>query len=106
MTRGGRFFHLTGDVDKGRAFRELLARLARPGQRIFSVGLGDSANDISLLTAVDRPIVIPRPGGRLDPELAEALPRAERAPSPGPAGWNAAASSVLEGRTLPAVGGD
>ena len=106
VTRGGRFFHLTGDVDKGRAFRELLSRLAHPGRRFVTVGLGDAANDLSLLRAVDRPILVPRPGGRLDPELARALPEAERAPLPGPAGWNAAVSSVLEGRTLPRAGGD
>lgn len=104
VTRGGRFFHLTGDSDKGRALRLLLARFAAAGRRMRSVGLGDAGNDLPLLEAVDRPIVIPRPSGRPDATLATALPGAELAPAPGPAGWNAAVLAVLAGRRLPRVG--
>jgi hypothetical protein len=69
------------------------------------VGLGDAANDLPLLLAVERPIVIPRPGGGLDPALARALPGAEQAPAPGPAGWNAAVLRLLEGGRLQTVAG-
>ncbi len=103
VTRGGRFFHLTGDSDKGRALLRLLPLLDSGGELPFTIGLGDAANDVPLLQAVDRPIVIPGRGGRIDPEIAAALPGAERAPEPGPAGWNAAVLSVLEGRRLPTV---
>jgi hypothetical protein len=72
---------------------------------VTSAALGDSPNDIPMLRAVDRPIVVPRPGGVVDPGLARALPRAERAPAPGAAGWNAAVLAVLGGRRLPAVAG-
>jgi hypothetical protein len=58
----------------------------------------------TVLAAVDRPIVIPRPGDRIDADLASHLPAAERAPAPGPAGWNAAILAVLAGRRLPTVG--
>ncbi|MFB3855430.1 MAG: HAD-IIB family hydrolase [Vicinamibacterales bacterium] len=102
VTRGGRFFHLTGGVDKGQAVRRLLA-LLRGGSRLASVGLGDSPNDLSMLLAVDRPIVVPRPGGRADRFLAERLPRAELAPHPGPRGWQEAVLGVLGGRVLPFV---
>jgi len=101
VTRGGRFLHLTGPVDKGRAFQELGRLWAPAGVERVRVGFGDSPNDTGLLRAVDRPIVVPRPGGAPDAELAQALPDAERAPSPGPAGWNAAVLAVLEGRALP-----
>ncbi len=104
LTRGGGFFHLTGDTDKGRALRELLARLEKEGRRFRTVALGDAPNDLPLLRAVERPIVIPRPGGELHATLAAALPAAERAPAPGAVGWNAAVLAVLEGRRLPAVG--
>ena len=102
VTRGGRFFHLTGATDKGVAFRQLLALLAPPRG---TVGLGDALNDLPLLQAVDRPVVIPRRDGSLDAALAAALPLAEVAPAPGPAGWNAAVMTVLGGGRLPAVAG-
>jgi mannosyl-3-phosphoglycerate phosphatase len=98
VTRGGRLHHLTGPVDKGEAVRGLLDLLPEaPG---FVVGLGDAANDLSMLQAADRAIVMPRKDGRIDPVLAAALPGAERAPEPGPAGWNAAILAVLEGRAV------
>lgn len=102
VTRGGRFLHLSGPVDKGQALRELLAILERHG-RHASIGLGDAPNDVGLLRAVDRPIVVPRPDGSIHPVLRAELPRAERAPAPGPAGWNAAVLAVLAGRALPRV---
>jgi mannosyl-3-phosphoglycerate phosphatase len=102
VTRGGRFFHLTGDTDKGRAFRQLLELLGKPRQ---TVGLGDAQNDLPLLQAVDRPIVVPRADHTVDPELARALPGAEVAPAAGPLGWNAAVMIVLADGTLPTVSG-
>jgi mannosyl-3-phosphoglycerate phosphatase family protein len=99
VTRGGRFYHLTGDTDKGAAVRRLLALYAADGRIFFSVGLGDAANDVDMLRAVDRPILVPRPDGSFDPELERALPDAERAPAPGPAGWSAAVRRALRGGT-------
>jgi len=103
VTRGGRFHHLTGPVDKGEGLRALLRLLplAPLGQ---TVGLGDSANDLPMLEAVDRPVVMPRENGRVEPTLSAALPGAERGPAPGPAGWAAAVLGVLAGRSLPRIG--
>ena len=103
VTRGGRFHHLTGPVDKGEGLRALLRLLplAPLGQ---TVGLGDSANDLPMLEAVDRPIVMPLESGGVEPALAAALPGAERGPAPGPVGWAAAVLGVLEGRSLPRIG--
>lgn len=102
ITHGGQWHHLTGLTDKGTALEVLLQRCRGAGRPV-TVGLGDAPNDLSFLRIVDRPIVIPRPDG-VDPGLAAALPHAERAPSPGPEGWNAAILSVLAGRSLPRVG--
>lgn len=102
VTRGGRFFHLTGACDKGRALGELLARRGdRPTPA--TVGLGDAPNDLPMFRAVDRPIVVPGRSGRPDAALAAALPHAELAPAPGPTGWNAAVLAVLAGERLPPV---
>lgn len=101
LSHGGRFHHLSGDCDKGRAVRTLLALHEGEGRRYRSVGLGDAGTDVSLLQAVDRPILVPRPDGSLDPALVAALKDAECAPLPGPEGWNLALLAVLDGRELP-----
>jgi mannosyl-3-phosphoglycerate phosphatase len=103
VTRGGRFHHLTGHVDKGEALRRLLGVLAAAGRLFRTAALGDAANDLTMLQTVDRPIVVPLADGRLDPVLAAALPQAERAPAPGPAGWNEAVLAVLQGGRLPTI---
>lgn len=103
VTRGGRFWHLTGATDKARALRTLIGFYAAEARRFTVVALGDSPNDVSLLRAADRPVVLPRPDGAVDPLVSAALPDAERAPHPGPAGWNAAVLAVLNGERLPAV---
>lgn len=92
---GGRFHHLSGGSDKGRAIREIGAwALRRPGP-FRSVGLGDSPNDLPMLEAVDLPVVVMRPGGTHHPRLLAALPHALRAPGVGPVGWNAAVLELL-----------
>jgi mannosyl-3-phosphoglycerate phosphatase len=93
VTRGGRFLHLTGETDKGVAVRALLGLLPDNG---VSIGLGDSRNDLEMLQAVDRAVIVPRPDGRPDPALAAALPEATIAPAPGPAGWNDAILGILQ----------
>ncbi len=100
VTHGGRLHHLTGPTDKGQALRAI-ARTAPADADV--VGLGDAANDLPLLLAVTRPIVMPRPDGTLDPALARRLRGVERAPGPGPAGWSAAVLVVLSGGSLPRV---
>ncbi|MEW6071668.1 MAG: HAD-IIB family hydrolase [Planctomycetota bacterium] len=101
VSRGARFLHLTGATDKGAALRVLLALEAAEGRDYSTIGLGDSPNDAPLLEAVDRPILVPRPGGSVDPLLCAALRGAECAPAPGPRGWNAAVLAVLGGKRLP-----
>jgi mannosyl-3-phosphoglycerate phosphatase len=103
VTRGGRFHHLTGQVDKGAALRRLLEVYAAGGHHFRTVGLGDAANDLTMLQTVDRPIVVPLPDGRLDAVLAAALPQAERASATGPQGWNDAVMAVLKGDRLPTI---
>ncbi|MEE8218823.1 MAG: HAD-IIB family hydrolase [Vicinamibacteria bacterium] len=102
VTRGGRFHHLTGTSDKGLAVRMVLQLLPHDSHG-RTVGLGDAANDLPMLEAVDRPIVMPRKDGTVDAALAAALPGAERAPEPGPAGWSAAILGILGGEPLARV---
>lgn len=103
VTHGGRVHHLTGPADKGQALRAVVH--GWPGGVTGDVvGLGDAANDLELLLAVERPILMPRPDGSVDPALAARLRGSERAPFPGPAGWSAAVLAALAGEPLPRVG--
>ena len=96
VERGGRFWHLFSGSDKGRAVR-YLASLYRSAarRRLRSVGLGDSANDLSLLAAVDHAVLLPHPDGRFDPEVLARLPYAIRGTAPGPTGWSQAVLRFL-----------
>jgi mannosyl-3-phosphoglycerate phosphatase len=97
-TRGGRFYHLLGPNDKGTACRVLLQRcrrgLAASQRRLYAVGIGDSANDVSMLAAVDQPILVQRPDGSYDPAVH--MPNVIHAPGIGPVGWNAAILNILK----------
>jgi mannosyl-3-phosphoglycerate phosphatase len=93
ITRGGRFYHLHGRTDKGRAMQAVLRWLPRSGKggaRWRTIALGDSAHDLAFLREAALPILIPRPDGSVDPALRRGLPGAMRAPAPGPRGWAAA----------------
>jgi mannosyl-3-phosphoglycerate phosphatase len=96
-TRGGRFYHLMGNSDKGRACRLLLDCYRRQGRRgrttILAVGIGDSLNDLPMLAAVDRPVLVQRPDGSYDPNIK--LPNLILAPGIGPTGWNHAILQLL-----------
>ena len=95
VTRGGRFYHLSGGSDKGKAVR-LLARIVRSRVgETTTVGIGDSPNDIPMLENVDVPVIVQRPGGVHHPDLVRAVPCAILAGGVGPEGWNEAVTRVL-----------
>jgi mannosyl-3-phosphoglycerate phosphatase len=87
ITRGGRFYHLMGaGQDKGVAVRRAASVIRRHmGQPLCTIGLGDSANDASMLQRMDIPILIPHPDGSYeDVEVAHL----RKARHPGSRGWN------------------
>jgi mannosyl-3-phosphoglycerate phosphatase len=95
VTRGGRFFHLTGSSDKGSAARQLIKLYQTDWQQpIRAVGLGDSLNDLSLLQAVEVPILVRKKNGEVD-EGVLAQVKAICTAKIGPAGWNDAVSEIL-----------
>ncbi|MDV6317555.1 HAD-IIB family hydrolase [Chromohalobacter sp. HP20-39] len=86
LTRGGRFWHVMGAVDKGQAVRWLLDRhTALRGVRPSSAGLGDGPNDVSLLEAVDHPILV-RGKHEAVVDIAGGM-TLYRTRQPGPEGW-------------------
>ncbi len=85
VTHGGRYYNIHGkNADKGRAVRKLTELFTREYGAVLTIGVGDSRNDIPMLTAVDQPAVVRnKQGGWL--ELA--LPNLYRAAGEGPTGW-------------------
>lgn len=69
VTQGGRFFHLTGNNDKGRAVAYLNRVYAQgaSGGEVVTIGLGDSANDFPMLREVDKPVIIRKKTGQWEP---------------------------------------
>jgi mannosyl-3-phosphoglycerate phosphatase len=101
VTRGGRFRHLLGRHDKGKTL-EALRRLYDPGGKGLTIlALGDSANDLAMLAAADRAVIVARPDGTHAPELVRALPWARRTTSPGPTGFNEAVLEFLARTDVP-----
>jgi len=103
VARGESLFYLCGGADKGLALRTLLSLYEREGRLPKAIALGTWQVDLPMLRAAHRPVLLPGPGGKVEPCLLAALPHAERAPGGGPEGWNDAVLAVLTGRRLPAA---
>lgn len=59
ITKGGRFYHLIGELqDKGKAVKEVISLFKKYYKTVRTIALGDSENDIEMLLNVDVPIVI------------------------------------------------
>jgi mannosyl-3-phosphoglycerate phosphatase len=89
----GRFFHLTGANDKGRAV-EILTELykAQLGE-VTTIALGDSNTDAPMLRKVDYPVLVQKDDGTYDENVtARNLIKAEGI---GPEGWNKAVTELL-----------
>ncbi len=86
VQRGGRFLHLLdARAGKGVALRMLRGMYEQLWKvRPTTIALGDSPNDLEMLRAADRGIVVPHPAG-LNPEMD--VPGLEVAPHAGPSGW-------------------
>jgi len=90
--QGGRYLTLSFGGSKVEAMKAIAA-----GYGARTVALGDAPNDRGMLEAADHAIIIPNPGhAGLPPLAGEATGRIRRARDPGPAGWAAALSALLQ----------
>jgi mannosyl-3-phosphoglycerate phosphatase len=96
VTRGGRFFHLTGSSDKGTAAHQLIRLYQAAWQQpMRTVGLGDSLNDLPLLQAVEVPILVRKKNGEVDENVLMQI-KAQITSQPGPSGWNEAILGLMQ----------
>ncbi|HSQ49041.1 MAG TPA: mannosyl-3-phosphoglycerate phosphatase, partial [Candidatus Deferrimicrobiaceae bacterium] len=57
-TKGGRYFHVLGNTDKGKATVALKQLYQLEFQRAVTIGIGDSPNDFSMFAQVDKSFII------------------------------------------------
>ena len=98
-TRGGRYWHIIGDNDKGKAVTILseIYRRQLDNDEVKTIGLGDSQNDLPMLQAVDIPLLVQKPGGLHDVSITD--PKINEVEGIGPVGWNLAILDILLHKT-------
>ncbi len=91
----GRFFHVMGNHHKGRAVDRLRALYERKyNSAVFTIGIGDSLNDLPFLLAVDQPVLIRKRTGEYDARID--IPGLVRTRVAGAAGWSEAVVELLK----------
>ncbi len=94
VVSGGKFHTVTSaGSDKGTAVTRLTALYRQKFGRVVTIGLGDSANDRPLLTAVDQPYLVQQPGGVWQPMD---VPGLVRVTAVGPQGWRQVVERVMD----------
>lgn len=92
--QGGRFLHVLGMTDKGKALAAIQSVYRQNGAEVVSIALGDSDNDIAMLQAADFPVLIRSPAHAL-PALLSTRP-VTISDETGPAGWAASITRLLK----------
>ncbi len=95
VVKGGRFLHVSGDCDKGKAMTWLINQYVQTsGHPLTSIAIGDSQNDTGMLESADIAIVIPSPTP--NPPQLKQQKNIVTAFHQGPTGWAESLSSVLK----------
>lgn len=81
----GKYYHLLGNNDKGKAVNILLKLYKKEYGKIFSIGFGDSLNDLPMLKKVDYPVLVKKESGEYENIKVKNLILANKI---GPEGWN------------------
>ncbi len=94
ITKGGRFYHFIGEnQDKGKAVKIVKDIFEKnTGEKVISVGIGDSKNDIPMLEVVDIPVLIKKYDGTYESFSSKNLIKSEY---PGSQGWNQVVINIL-----------
>ena len=94
ISRGGRFYHLIGQNDKGKAVLILRDIYKVKSKNLKTIAVGDSFNDLPMLKVVDFPILVKKPDGSYDPSVK--LDNIILASGAGPTGWSDALLKLLD----------
>ena len=92
--QGGRFLHVIGDCDKGRATQALIEQYTG---NIKTIVLGDSANDAAMLSLGDISIIVNSPSNH---QLQELITPDIQTQASAPEGWREAIVTALKQMNL------
>jgi len=100
---GGRFHHLLGKNDKGKAVEILKALYENQFFSILTVGIGDSLNDLPMLSVVDHPIFL-KGEDRVSPEALSPIQNCTIIHGAGPQAWNEVILNFVKSASLGPAG--
>lgn len=89
----GRFYHILGDNDKGKAIRRLMDYYRETRKIMVTIGIGDSFNDLPLLQNVDFPVLVQKEDGSYEKRIK--IENIIHARGIGPAGWGREVSKLI-----------
>jgi mannosyl-3-phosphoglycerate phosphatase len=89
----GRFFHILGNSDKGKAVSILTRQYREKFGEIITVAIGDSQNDITMLEKVDIPVLVQKSDGTYDDGIT--VNNLMKAEGIGPYGWKEAVMKIM-----------
>jgi mannosyl-3-phosphoglycerate phosphatase len=89
---GGRYYDAMGGNDKGKATELLIELFKKKFIEIKTIGIGDSQNDLPMLTAVDIPVLVQKPGNHWE-EVD--LANVHKVAGIGPEGWRRAIEELI-----------
>ena len=93
VTKGGRFYHLHGNSDKGEAVKKVISWYKESCPDLFTIALGDSSNDFPMFEQVDQPVLI---RSQQDfPGIEDEIPGLMVTHKTGPEGWNDAILEIV-----------
>ena len=95
ITRGGRFHHIMGGIDKGGAVERLRALYTDLQPGIIFAAVGDAALDRPMLEVVDRPFLVRQPDGSVDADAV--FDGVHITDGSGPEGFEEAVDLLLDG---------
>jgi mannosyl-3-phosphoglycerate phosphatase len=95
FTMGGRYCHILGDNDKGKAVEILNALYTKKYTKIETIGVGDSLNDLPMLRVVDIPVLVAKPDGGHESFEEEGDIQIRKEGGVGPIGWKNALEAII-----------
>jgi len=91
---GGRFYDIVGENDKGKAVAILSNLYRKLWGEVETIGLGDSLNDLPMLSAVDIPMLVQKRDYTWENIN---LPHLRKVQGIGPEGWSRAIEEIISG---------